>query len=236
MLPILSLAQAHWRLQSATPAEQLRYAALHERAAVPDAPAEALNELGCFWLAGQRDERLARGLFIAAARYGSLEALLNLGYVHWYGKGVAVNERRALACYYQAAARGSIDARYEIGQIFLGSDDERLPAPRKVAAGLLRAYRHFQSAAGDGHVEAMYSLGDLLLDTDFSERDEASGLYWLMCAAGHGHPLAADRLARFYLDEPRLEMPDPGNLMGNFWRNYRTRRDGLVNDEMEKES
>ena len=56
MLPILSLAQAHWRRQSATPAEQLRYAALHERAAVPDAPAEALNELGCFWLAGQRDE------------------------------------------------------------------------------------------------------------------------------------------------------------------------------------
>ncbi|MGE6660934.1 tetratricopeptide repeat protein [Pseudomonas sp. NPDC077408] len=235
MLPILSLALAHLRGQGATPAERQRYGELHERAAAPDASAEALNELGCVWLQGQRDERLARGLFIAAARYGSLEALLNLGYIHWYGKGVAVNERRALACYCQAAARGSLDARYEIGQIFLGSDDEHLPAPRKVATDLLCAYQHFQTAAGDGHVEAMYALGDLLLDTDFIKRDEANGLYWLMCAAGHGHPLAADRLARFYLDEPRLEMPDPGNLMGDFWRNYRARRDGLVTDEMEKE-
>jgi len=226
MLPILSLALAHWPGQSATPAERQRYAGLHERAAAPDSSAEALNELGCLWLAGQRDERLARGLFIAAARYGSLEALLNLGYIHWYGKGVAVNERKALTCYRQAAARGSLDANYEIGQIFLGSDDEHLPASRKVAADLLRAYQHFQSAAGDGHIEAMYALGDVLLDTDFSERDEANGLYWLMCAAGHGHPLAADRLARFYLDEPRLEMPDPGNLMGDFWRNYRMRRNG----------
>jgi TPR repeat protein len=235
MLPILSLALTHWPGQSATPAERQRYAKLHERAAAPDASAEALNELGCLWLAGQRDERLARGLFIAAARYGSLEALLNLGYIHWYGKGAAVNERRALACYCQAAARGSIDARYEIGQIFLGSDDEHLPASRKVATDLLRAYQHFRTAAGGGHVEAMFALGNLLLDTDFSERDEANGLYWLMCAAGHGHPLAADRLARFYLDEPRLEIPDPGNLMGDFWRNYRTRRDGLVTGEMEKE-
>lgn len=235
MLPILSLALAHWRGQSATPAERQRYAELHERAAAPDASAEALNELGCLWLAGQRDERMARNFFTAAARRGSLEALLNLGYIHWYGKSVAVNERRALACYRRAAARGFLDARYEIGQIYLGSDDEHLPAPRMVAADLLRAYQHFRTAAGDGHFEAMYALGDLLLDTDFGERDEANGLYWLMCAAGHGHPLAADRLARFYLDEPRLELPDPGNLMGDFWRSYRARRDGLVTDEMQKE-
>ncbi len=235
MLPILSLALVHWRGQSATPAERQRYAQLHERAAAPDASAEVLNELGCLWLAGQRDERLARGLFIAAARYGSLEALLNLGYIHWYGKGVAVNERKALAYYQRAAESGSLDACYEKGQVYVGSDDEYLPTPRRVAADLQRAYQCFLTAAEGGHFEAMFALGDLLLGTDSSIRDEANGLYWLMCAAGHGHPLAADRLARFYLDEPRLEMPDPGNLMGDFWRNYRTRRNGLVTGEMEKE-
>lgn len=187
----------------------------------------ALNDLGCEWLTVSGGERMARAVFLTAARKGSIQALLNLGYIHWYGKGVPVNERKALAWYTAAAGRGSLDASYEIGQIYQGTDDST-PAHLSVTRNLHAARRFFAAAAGEGHAEAMFALGDLFLDADFEGRDEARGFYWLMGAASKGHPLAADRLADFF-DSARMEPDDPGDLMKNFWRSYRASRDAACN-------
>jgi TPR repeat protein len=192
----------------------------------PGPDAVTINDLGCDYLAGGERLDLSRALFVVAARLGSVEALLNLGYVYWYGKGVAVNERKALACYRAAARRGSLDGHYEMGQVHRGSS-EPLPAERKICPNPDDACACYAIAAAGGHRDAMFALGDLLLDPLYDGYDEPRGLYWLMFAAASGEPLAADRLACFY-DQTCFGLPDPGHLMREFWRGYRIRREAAA--------
>lgn len=166
-------------------------------------------------------------MFLAAASRASTEALFNLGYIHWYGKGVPINERKAFAWYTAAAGRGSLDAYCEIGHIYQGAEDGTT-AHLSVPQDLDAARQFYTAAAEEGHAEAMFALGDLFLEAGFEGRDEARGLYWLMGAASKGHPLAADRLADFF-DSARMGLDDPGDLMRNFWRNYRANRYAACN-------
>ena len=207
-----------------------RYAELYASATAASPDAEALNDLGCIWLRGSfvgSNWPLARALFIAAARLGSISAYMNLAYMHWYGKSVPVNERKSLAWYRFAARRGSIDAWFEMGHIYAASADEEVPEEVRVAQDFDRAAECLLAAASNQHVSAMFFLGDLLLDERFERRDEAKGLYWLIHAATLGDPLAAERIADFF-DGARIGPPDPGNLLRNFWRDYRVRRDAVI--------
>ncbi|CEG54680.1 tetratricopeptide repeat protein [Stutzerimonas kunmingensis] len=224
--------------EKAAGSDVMSYVTLFDLATGTSPDANALNELGCIWLEGigvERNWPVARALFAAAASYGSTSAYINLGHLHWFGMGVPINERKGLAWYRFAANRGSTDGLCELGHAHLALAENGTGATCP-EMHLENACDCYLAAAQEGHPEAMSSLGHLLLDDRNHRQDEARGLYWLTYAAALGDPLAANRIADFF-DEARIGLPDPGNLLRDFWRNYRRQRDAVAErDQFEQGS
>ncbi len=122
----------------------------------------------------------------------------------------------------QAAARGDVQAQFDLGQALWkrGEYKDALPWIERAAKaghvdaeyllgmafltgrGTLQNYRaaleHFQTSARHGHIEGQYQLGLLYREGLAAQRDKESAYQWLNIAAAHGHEAALadrDRLA-----------------------------------------
>ncbi len=188
-----------------------RYVELREQALLGDA--DALNDLGWFWLNGLRlkpNPALARRLFKIAAVMGASEALFNLAELAFYGKGLAVNLDLAIDYYEQAFEAGIPCAAQALGSLYEHGDEG-------VIVDHGKAISWYKRGAAEQDLMACFSLGSLALDETSPEYDPALGLYWLQWAAMKGQVLATERLADFYLSTFDVP-PDPGGLLYCFWR------------------
>lgn len=188
-----------------------RYAELREQAVQGDA--EALNDLGWWWLNGSRLKTspvLARRLFKLAAVMGSAEALFNLAEQAFYGKGLAVNPALAVDYYEQAFEAGIVCAAQALGSLYEHGDENVITDHGK-------AIRWYKRGAAQHDAMACCLLGRLALDESSTEYDPALGLYWLQWAAMKGQVLATERLADFYFSAFESP-PDPDRLLFCFWR------------------
>lgn len=186
------------------------YGELRARALLGDA--DALNDLGWLWLNGIRlaaNPRLAKRLFIAAARLGSAQALFNLAEQAYFGKGLKVDVPLAIGYYQQAYEAGITCAAQALGSIYEDGEEG-------VAVDHAKAVTWYKQAAAELDPMACFLLGKVLLDEQTPVYDVASGLYWLQVAAVQGQTTASEHLANFYawsFDAP----PDPDGVMYRFW-------------------
>ncbi len=188
-----------------------RYVELREQALLGDA--DALNDLGWFWLNGLRlkpNPALARRLFKVAAVMGASEALFNLAELAFYGKGLVVNPGLAIDYYEQAFEAGIPCAAQALGSLYERGDEG-------VIVDHGKAISWYKRGAAEQDLMACFSLGRLALDETSPEYDPAIGLYWLQWAAMRGLVLATERLAEFYFSTFESP-PDPDGLLFCFWR------------------
>ncbi|TRO25853.1 sel1 repeat family protein [Ectopseudomonas mendocina] len=202
-----------------------RYVELREQALLGDA--DALNDLGWFWLNGMRlkhNPALARRLFKISAVMGSAEALFNLAEQAFYGKGLEVNPSLAVDYYEQAFEAGIPCAAVALGGLY-ECGDEGIPADHG------KAISWYKRGAAEQDSMACFSLGRLALDESSPEYDPALGLYWLQWAAMKGQVLATERLTDFYFytfESP----PDPEGLLFRFWRDLAVKQGSMRTMEL----
>lgn len=187
------------------------YVELREQALLGDA--DALNDLGWFWLNGLRlkpNPALARRLFKVAAVMGASEALFNLAELAFYGKGLVVNPGLAIDYYEQAFEAGIPCAAQALGSLYERGDEG-------VIVDHGKAISWYKRGAAEQDLMACFSLGRLALDETSPEYDPALGLYWLQWAAMKGQVLATERLTDFYFSTFEAP-PDPDRVLFRFWR------------------
>lgn len=197
-----------------------RYVELREQSLLGDA--DALNDLGWFWLNGLRlkpNPALARRLFKVAAVMGASEALFNLAELAFYGKGLVVNPGLAIDYYEQAFEAGIPCAAQALGSLYERGDEG-------VIVDHGKAISWYKRGAAEQDLMACFSLGRLALDETSPEYDPALGLYWLQWAAMRGLVLATERLAEFYFSTFESP-PDPDGLLFRFWRDLAISQESL---------
>ena len=83
---------------------------------------------------------------------GDTEAISHLAEVHFFGQlGLAKDAPRAIELWTEAAELGSVDAQYQLGNVYYNGNGVEKDKPRGI--------RHWQQAAMKGHVLGRYGLG-----------------------------------------------------------------------------
>ncbi|EJK69688.1 hypothetical protein THAOC_09028, partial [Thalassiosira oceanica] len=83
---------------------------------------------------------------------GDAEAINDLGDKYYFGElGLAKNVPRAIELWMEAAELGSIDAHYELGNVYYDGDGVEDDKPKGI--------HHWQQAAMKGHVESRHNIG-----------------------------------------------------------------------------
>ena len=85
--------------------------------------------------------------FRKAAEQGEAIAQYNLGVMYNTGRGVAQDDKQAVAWYRKAAEQGNVDAQFNLGVMY--SDGSG------VAQDYKQSYAWFSSAAANGHSNAV---------------------------------------------------------------------------------
>jgi len=117
------------------------------------------------------------------AKAGDAEAQYHLGLLHYAGKGVPENERKAVELLKSSAERGNVNAMYQLGNAFTFGND----TPRLVADADTEAAQWYYKAAKLGNADAQYSLGLLFMAGKGLEKSQKEATYWMQEAARNGH-------------------------------------------------
>ena len=153
-------------------------------------------------LQGGTAEAIQRGrdALELAAKYGSPDAALNLGYMYLKGQaGLTVDPAKALSYFTKAAHAGNIDAMYNAGLAYLrGSGTE---------VDMEEAFRWFEKAAYAGDAGAQYNTGLMLLSGEGVEADPVMAMVWFYLANEQGYEGASDggRAARMAMTEEQAQ-------------------------------
>ena len=201
------------------------------RRSVQARDAEAEFKLGYCYQKGlyglEADPAQARYWYERAAAHGSMDAMNNLGVIHYNGSGVDKDPAAAAEWYQRAVDAGSALAcrnlavyyRYEdqaegAGQRMV--DSYRLAADRGDVPSMLElgkfcyygsrgvrkdrgeAMKWYRRAAEAGDPQAMYYLGVNLHNGDGAPCDDATARAWLEKSAQRGNQAAKSRLATWY--------------------------------------
>ncbi len=147
---------------------------------------EALEAYAVYKMA-QYPEAYSR--FLALARKGNVQGMLNAANMLQAGLGTERDEAAALDWYRKAAERGSAIGMFYTAMAYLQG--------RGAEADSSRAQRWLQQAAEAGSTEAQLEFGKLLRQQGAG----AEGLAWIRRAADNGDSLAAVYLAAVDSDE-----------------------------------
>ncbi|MFZ5511582.1 MAG: tetratricopeptide repeat protein, partial [Pseudomonadota bacterium] len=127
----------------------------------------------------------ARAL-IPLARAGDARAQTQLGLLYFFGRGVAEDEKAALAWLKKAANQGHVEAMLHLGNALVFGAD----APRLVADPDREAAQWYFRAASAGNADAQYNLGLLFLAGKGVMENREEALRWIRRAAAQNHPAA----------------------------------------------
>lgn len=120
------------------------------------------------------------------AEGGDAGAQVELGLRFFEGRGVAESDSAAFAWFSRAAALGSPEGMYHLGNLYaLG-----LGVPAGETNADQRAAQFFFEAARRGHAGAQHSLGLLYLTGKGVQTDKGEAAKWFRRAAAQGHAAA----------------------------------------------
>eukprot|EP00127_Corallochytrium_limacisporum_P006203 Clim_evm20s221 gene=Clim_evmTU20s221 len=159
-------------------------------AAVGHAPSQ--NNLGICYEEGKgvpRDLVLAKTMYANAAAQDYPSAINNLGYIHLLEKDYDTADM----LFRLASAKGSLDAFYNIGNMY----EEGVVIEGKQ---INIAYRFFMRAAEAGYTKAQIKVAEMIMNKQIPKESLASGMHWLQIAADSGDPEAKYRLAKVLHD------------------------------------
>jgi TPR repeat protein len=131
----------------------------------------------------QRYREAAR-LLEPLADSGHAPSQVELGLLHYHGRGVVEDERKAFLLFSRAAVQGNLDAMYQLGNLYIlgsGVPNDETDGDRKAAQWLFEA-------AVRGHASAQHSLGILFLTGKGVQQSNTEGLKWIGRAADQGNP------------------------------------------------
>ncbi len=172
--------------------------------------AEVRHRVGIMLRDGEEvppDEAAAANWFLRAARHGLTAAVIDLGLMHFEGRGVARDESRAYA-WFSLAFDGIRRTEFTEDDIVAKrvSPDEVTRAQMAVAAmcrsGALvgkskrDAAAWYERAAKRGAPEAQLELATMYLEGDGVPRDDARAFAWSTVSAGQGDGAAEQVRAR----------------------------------------
>lgn len=125
------------------------------------------------------------------AEKGEVVAMVNLGLMYQYGRGVEMNLAQAVQWYERAAGKGSGRAMTYLGRLYDGIAGDAFPADRN------KAGEWFARAAKAGHGHGMDSYAVLLSK---QKKPAKEWLAWYHKSVETGYPNAFTNLGRYYRD------------------------------------
>lgn len=120
----------------------------------------------------------AREKYETAARFGHIEAEIELGNMYYSGKFGAVNIKEAINWYLQAAAQGSDRAQYIMGNLYTQG--------KGVNKDAAKAFEWYCKAALQGHAVAQNNIGYAYLEGKGVNKDYTEALKWFNKSAEQG--------------------------------------------------
>jgi TPR repeat protein len=115
-----------------------------------------------------------------AARYGSADASLTLGYMHLKGQaGYAADAAAALVHFTKAATAGNVDAMYNTGLAHLRGNGTEID--------FTQAFDWFERAAYQGDAGAQYNTAVMLLNGEGVDPDPVMAMAWFYLADQQGY-------------------------------------------------
>lgn len=146
----------------------------------------AINNLGICYEEGHgvvRDLAFATSLYQRAAELGSVNAMNNLGYI----KMLQQQFESAKELLHEASNRGSVDALYNIAQLY----EKGLGTTPSIDL----AVKYYQRAADLGHARAQKQIGDILYSgAEGVEQDRVQAAHYYYLSAVQGVPDAQNNL------------------------------------------
>jgi TPR repeat protein len=126
----------------------------------------------------------AAALLAPLAEREVAEAQVELGLLHFRGRGVREDDAAAFRWFSRAAALGSADGMYHLANLYVFG----LGLPKGETDPDQRAAQFYFEAARRGHAAAQHSLGILYLTGKGVQQDAAEAAKWFRRAALQGHP------------------------------------------------
>ena len=135
----------------ASPSNEEAIKRINRRVVAGDA--NAISNLGFYYANGdlglQQDWEMALELWNRAAELGSTEAYHNIGYACQYGRGVAVDMKKAKHYWELAAIKGQVIARNNLGCM------------EEMVGNIERAKKHWMIALRDGYTDSLETIQKL---------------------------------------------------------------------------
>lgn len=113
-----------------------------------------------------------------------------LGKMYVNDRDLKKNYSEAMKLFQQAAAQGSVEAQYQIG--------ERYDFGEGVPQNSAEAMKWYRQAAENGYAEAQFEIGVRCAQGRDVKQDYAEALQWLQKAADQGHPEALSWMGTMY--------------------------------------
>lgn len=124
--------------------------------------------------------------FIQAADRGDVQAILQLGLMYDFGKGVQQSYPEAMRLYLQAAEKGEQRALYLVGHMYEFGEG--------VAVDITQATHWYLKSAHQGYASAQFELGRLMTSNSSDSQSYHDGIKWLRMAADQCHSQAVELL------------------------------------------
>ncbi|MYN07872.1 TonB family protein [Pseudoduganella aquatica] len=137
------------------------------------------------------DDTQAIPMFRDAAERGHAGAIYQLADAMWHGRGLPMNQPKALSYFMSAAQLGHADSEYEVGMAYVNGVG--------VMPSIAKAIPWLRKAADQGNHEAQVALGDALAAQTEPQPDYQAIAGWYQQAAQAGDDLGQLRLAQCYL-------------------------------------
>jgi TPR repeat protein/serine/threonine protein kinase len=153
------------------------------------------------WSAGQTDTDTSVRWMTSAAKAGHPDAMYRLGRAYDYGMGVIVDPVEAVRWYSAAAERGHVLAAATLGLL----ECDGWGGPKNEQKGLERLKAISSEVirlAEAGDPEAEVQLGIMYARGRGVAHDESQAANWYKSAVTRGDPVAANRLAGYYMNRP----------------------------------
>jgi len=124
--------------------------------------------------------------FRQAAGRGDVEAIVQMGLMYDFGRGVCQNYTEAMRWYLKAAEKGEPRAMYLVGHMYEFGEGVPVNADE--------AFFWYLKSARQGHASAQFEIGKVLTRSSPDTHRYQDGIKWLQLAAGQCHTKAADLL------------------------------------------
>ena len=141
----------------------------------------------------QEDYEKALTTFKEAADKNDIQAIIQIGLMYDFGKGVKQDYNIAMKWYMKAAEEGDAGGMYLVGHMYEFGEGMNVD-PGK-------AFEWYVKSARMGNSIAQFEVGRILLNENIDGKSHAEGIAWLKIAAGQCHHQARKLLQSVAADQ-----------------------------------